>query len=121
MLNQEQLTFLKEIHHPKGNLEKLTCYETLIEARVNGELIGLAGTVKRHHIINSLFLVVKQEHRGQGIGSNLFKQLWASKKQKPWLTVYKDNFVALKLYKNYYYFIPYFHGKLLGIPRRNKK
>lgn len=117
-LTDEQITLLRQATRDKMDFKKLKeCEFVLMERNSQGELIGLAGIVKRHHLFNSVFLVVKKEYQGQGIGKKLFARLWESQSTKPLLTFYKDNLPAKKIYKKYYWFLPYLNNKWLGVPR----
>jgi GNAT superfamily N-acetyltransferase len=118
LLNSEQIGFLQATTRNKDDFRKLIEHEFILEERTpQGELIGLTGIVKRHGLFRAVFLAIKKEHQGKGLGSKLFERLWVSQAQKPWVTVYKDNPRALKIYEKYYFFLPYLHGKFLGIPK----
>ena len=118
ILNREQIEFLQFTTRDKKDFSKIKECVSVYEKRNNRrELIGLAGTVKRYEIVNSVFLAIGQEFQGKGFGTELFKKLWENEKPKPMLTCYKDNTPALRIYLKYYFFVPYFHNKVLGIPK----
>jgi len=117
-LSEEQLDFLKNKVTAEIDFKNLINYNSIYEKRnLDNELIGLAGTTKRHRVFKTLFLAIKDSEQGKGNGKSLFKEMWESENPKPLLTVYKDNSRALKIYRKYYFFVPYFHKKYLGVPK----
>ena len=74
--------------------------------RSNNELVGLAGIRMRYGFIPSLFIVVKVEYRGMGLGSKLLEKcLSFAQKNYGYLTLAtrdtKEYEPALRLYKKY--------------------
>ena len=117
-LNLDQIRLLEELGRKRSDIEKIFSYSFLIDERnKKGELIGFAGVTNRYFVFKTVFLAVKKEYQGKGIGLKLFDKLWVLQQKKPWVTVWKNNLAALKIYQNYYYFIPYRKGKLLGLPK----
>ena len=118
ILNKEQINLLQNTTRDKSDFSRIReCVSVYEKRSEHGDLIGLAGTVKRHNIIDSLFLTIRKDCQGMGFGKELFKELWRKEKPKPMLTCYEDNLPALKIYSRYYFFVPYFHEKVLGIPK----
>ena len=117
-LNKEQIDFLINTTRDKSDFSKIRdCLSVYEKRNDQNELIGLAGTVKRYEITKGLFLAIRKDHQSKGFGKQLFKEMWKGEQTKPMLTCYKDNPRALKIYSKYYFFLPYFHKKVLGIPK----
>lgn len=89
--NSEQHQFLQGIakNEKENDWLQIPGYIALVEKKVNGKVVGLAGITLRYVIIPSLFVAVSPKHQGKGIASELMQQLIHKWKKPLFLTHYK--------------------------------
>ncbi|WP_290901981.1 GNAT family N-acetyltransferase [Ferroglobus sp.] len=83
-------------------LEDLVKSEVILVERVNGEIAGICGIIKER-VFPRLYLVVRRDHQGRGVGKKLHLRLKECVEENYFLvkvTVRKNNKKALSLYKD---------------------
>ena len=97
-LNKERETF-------KLSLEDLLKSEIIIKEGSNDKIAGIAG-IRKHKVLPVLFIVVKSEFQGKGIGKKLIQRLHQVAKRRYSvivLSVIKENKHAVNLFKKFGY------------------
>lgn len=104
LLNKEKKFF-------RLSLNEILKSEIIIKEEIGGKIAGIAG-IRKYKMLPVLFIVVKSEFQGRGIGKRLMKRLHEITKGMYYfifLSVVKDNKQAVNLFKKFGYRI--FRGK----------
>lgn len=110
-LNSEIAYFCKSLTVEKEDfsfpLPEMLQSRLLVMERINGKIVGIAGTSRR----NSLFLVVKKEYQNQKIGHKLTRKVIENAKKKNYhyitLNVFQSNSRAIHIYRKFGFTILY--------------
>jgi N-acetylglutamate synthase-like GNAT family acetyltransferase len=87
----EQQSFLETISAQENESDWINIpgHVALVEKKIAGKIVGMAGVTMRYHILPSLFIAVSHTQRGRGTGLELMKQLMGQWKGILFLTYYR--------------------------------
>lgn len=98
--NPHQKQFLEEISKQENEDDwvRIPGYVKLVEKKIDGKVVGLAGVTLRYKIIPSLFIATSAHIHGKGVGTELLGSLLQEWKGPLFLTYYQKKTHLGKFY-----------------------